>query len=143
MEIQKNTYNPHSKSDALLICARVLTQIVAERKSKNYFSKMMILSGTGLLGKDIIKMTESAFDDVFMFIFKKGLPVKMIMYYLEHCRFLRVKAKYEPADKKELEGTIAKEINMAYDLLKEIDHPRLEKEVMEELARLSEDKEQG
>jgi len=142
-KIQKKTYNPHSKSDALLICARVLTQIVTECKSKNYFSKMMILSGTGLLGKDIIKITESAFDDAFIFILKNGLPVKVIMYYLEHCRFLRVKAKYEPADRRELERTIAKEINMAYDLLKEIDHPRLEKEVIEELARLSEDKEQG
>ncbi|MCK5743821.1 MAG: hypothetical protein KAH30_03720, partial [Caldisericia bacterium] len=117
-------------------------QIATECKSKNYFSKMMILSGTGLLGKDIIKMAESAFDDAFIFILKKGLPVKVIMYYLEHCRFLRVKAKYEPADRKELERTIAKEINMAYDLFKEIDHPRLEKEVTEELARLSEDKEQ-
>ncbi|MEZ4813109.1 MAG: protein kinase [Caldisericia bacterium] len=120
----------------LISYAKILTQIMQRCENVNYLSKMLMLAGTGLIGKDLLSLTKSVYEDAFISALNGGNKFHVVKYYLEHSRFLRESLKYRDNDVDGVIEHISSELMIADELVKELYHPKIESEIYDEIRKI-------
>ncbi len=120
----------------LISYAKILTQIMQRCENVNYLSKMLMLAGTGLIGKDLLSLTQSVYEDAFLSALNGGNKLHVVRYYLEHSRFLRESLKYKDKESNGTDPLIASELTIAEELVKELYHPKIESQIHVEINKI-------
>ncbi len=130
--LERDQTTRYIRCSTLLSYAKMLVRIIEQSGGMNYLNKALTLAGAGLLGKDVLSIAGKAFDEVFLCALGSGYHSLVITYYLEHIRFLKINSAHSGDD---MTDKIRQELQNASEMLDDIQHPKLEKDVTEAFAK--------